>query len=480
MFKLFILFLFLFLHSIDAGAGTLGEIPKQVFNADLTNLKLLILSNSNEKVIQQQYSTFISNLVSNGHDATIKSYNEYSQEQDLQLFLYDEPLYSNIIIFDIYTPDTLPSFPISYVPKITSFIDRGGNLIAFFDTLDSEDVNIGENKGIRRLTKECAGITLLPQNTRLFDISTDSFRKQTRVFSNNCLKSNAVFSQETCTNKGVLYHGIGFSNSTPNNELILPILTACHTCVSVNNDIKSKSPTLFGNHINSSTGEEIGLIMSMQGRNGARATFSSDGKLCSDNTIRNNNDNLKFCKDIFLWSFQQKGLLKITDISHEKMNNSQVMIEQYDETLNYTVEDIVQFSAKVYKYNNDKWENYDSEDIQLEFTMLDPYIRAHLKKDAADFQSPTFSTTFKIPDVWGVYKFVINHKKVGYNTISYESITTVRNFRHDQNERFVISAIPYYTAFIVTLISFCYFILLFISQDNIYFKKNVKTSNRHF
>lgn len=473
MFKLFTLALFSFLHSIYAGAGTLGEVPKQVFNVDLTGLELLILSNSNEKFIQQHYSTFISNLVSSGHGITIKSYNRYSQEQDLQLFLYDEPLYSNIIIFDIHTSDERPSFPASYVPQITSFIDRGGNLMAFFDTLDSEDVNIGENKGMHRLTKECAGITILPQNTRLFDISTESFKKHTKLFSTNCLKSDAVFSQGACANKGVLYHGVGFSNSAPNNELILPILTACHTCVSVNNDIKSKSPILFGNYISSSTGEEIGLVMSMQGRNGARATFSSDGKLCSDNTIASNDGNLKFCKDVFLWSFQQKGLLKITDISHEKINNSQAMIEQYDETLNYTVEDIVKFSAKVYKYNSNKWENYDLEDIQLEFTMLDPYIRAYLKKDAADPQGSTFSTTFKIPDVWGVYKFVINHKKTGYNTISYESITTVRNFRHDQNERFVISAIPYYSAFIVTLISFCYFILLFISQDDIYLRKCV-------
>ncbi|KAH8581780.1 dolichyl-diphosphooligosaccharide-glycosyltransferase beta subunit [Cryptosporidium sp. chipmunk genotype I] len=468
MFKLFILFVYFFLYSIEAGVGTLGEAPKQIFNADLTSLELLILTNSNEKNIKQQYSIFISNLVSAGHEIKIKTYNRYSQEQDLQLFLYDELLYNNIVILDINNSDAHPSFPMSYVSKILNFIDRGGNLVIFVDTLDN-NFNIGENKGIIRLAKECAGITFLPQNTRLFDLSTYEVTQPTKIFSNNFIESDAIFSSEKLLKKKILYHGVGFSNVIPNNELVIPILTACNTCISVNNDIKSKSLSLFGNYISSSTGEEIGLIMSMQGRNGARATFSSDGKLCSDETIRINNENSKFCKEIFLWSFQQKGLIKIADISHRKMNdNFKKMIENYDETLNYTVEDIVRFSAKFYKFTNDKWENYNSEDIQLEFTMLDPYIRTYLKQSVDESQSSTFSSTFKIPEVWGVYKFVINHKRIGFNTISYESITTVRNFRHDQNERFNIAAIPYYSAFILTLFSFCYFTLLFITQSDIY------------
>ncbi|OII71738.1 dolichyl-diphosphooligosaccharide-protein glycosyltransferase beta subunit [Cryptosporidium ubiquitum] len=472
MFKLFILFIYSFLYSIEAGAGTLGEIPKQIFNADLTDLKLLILSNSNEENIQKLYSTFISDLVSSGHEITIKTYNRYSQEQDLQLFLYDEFFYNNIIILDIVTSDVQPSFPTSYVSKILDFIDRGGNLMIFVDTLDDQNFNIGENKGIIRLARECAGITFLPQNTRLLDVSIDGMGEPANIFSKNCIESEAIFSLETCTNKGILYHGIGFLNNIPNNELIIPILTACHTCVSVNNSIKSKSPSFFGNYISSSTGEEIGLIMSMQGRNGARATFSSDGKLCSNEAIKSNSGNFRFCRDIFLWSFQQKGLIKITEILHKNTNdNSKTIIENYDDTLNYTVEDTIHFSAKFYKFIDNKWEDYESEDIQLEFTMLDPYIRTYLKKSTEDSQSSTFSSTFKIPEVWGVYKFVINHKKIGFNTISYESITTVRNFRHDQNERFIISAMPYYSAFILAIISFCYFTLLFFTQNDIYLRK---------
>ncbi|KAL3129421.1 dolichyl-diphosphooligosaccharide-protein [Cryptosporidium hominis] len=468
MLKLFILFIYSFIYLIEAGSGTLGEAPKQIFNADLASLELLILTNSNEKNIKQKYSIFISNLVSAGHEITVKTYNRYSQEQDLELFLYDEFLYNNIIILDIDNTDVHPSFPISYVPKILNFIDRGGNLMIFVDTIDDTNLNIGENKAIIRLAKECAGIEFLPQNTRLFDVTTDGVGKSSKIFSNNFIESDAIFSPENFTKKGILYHGVGFSNSIPSNELVIPILTACHTCISVNNDIKSKSISLFGNYISSSTGEEIGLIMALQGRNGARATFTSDGKLCSDETIKSNSENSKFCKDIFLWSFQQKGLIKIGEISHRKLNDSfETIVENYDETLNYTVEDIVRFSAKFYKFSNDKWENYNSEDIQLEFTMLDPYIRTYLKQSEEESRSSTFSSTFKIPEVWGVYKFVINHKRIGYNTISYESITTVRNFRHDQNERFNISAMPYYSAFILTIISFCYFTLLFITKNSI-------------
>ncbi|KAK9173914.1 Oligosaccharyltransferase 48 kDa subunit beta family protein [Cryptosporidium meleagridis] len=468
MLKLFIFFIYSFAYLIEAGSSTLGEAPKQIFNADLASLELLILTNSNEKSIKQNYSIFISNLVSAGHKITIKTYNHYSQEQDLELFLYDEFLYNNIIILDINNSDVHPSFPISYVPKILNFVDRGGNLMIFVDTIDDTNFNIGENKGVIRLAKECAGIEFLPQNTRLFDVTTDGVGKPSKIFSKNFIKSDAFFSPERFTKKGILYHGVGFFNSITRSELVIPILTACHTCISVNNDIKSRSINSFGNYISSSTGEEIGLIMALQGRNDARATFSSDGKLCSDETIKINSENSEFCKDIFLWSFQQKGLIKIVDISHRKLNESfETIVDNYDETLNYTVEDVVRFSAKIYKFSNDKWENYNSEDIQLEFTMLDPYIRTYLKQSEEESQSSSFSSTFKIPEVWGVYKFVINHKRIGYNTISYESITTVRNYRHDQNERFSISAMPYYSAFILTIISFCYFTLLFITKSNI-------------
>ncbi|KAF7457880.1 Dolichyl-diphosphooligosaccharide--protein glycosyltransferase 48 kDa subunit [Cryptosporidium felis] len=463
--RLLSLFIYSLLYLVGADSISVEKTIGKNLGANSNTQKLLILTNTNEKILKDQFSVFISDLISSGYNVIIKSYNKFSQESDLKLLQYGELIYNNLLIFDISTLDFHPTFPIVYVPKILEFIDKGGNIFSFVDTLDENNLNIETNKGINKLTKECAGITLLPQSTRIIDISTHGPNYSAHIHSNNCIDSDAIFSPETCSEKGILYHGVGFYINNPNNELIVPILSACNTCISIHNSIQSKLHSSFGNFVHSSTSEEIGLIVSMQGRNNARATYSADGKLCSDITVKSNIRNRQFCQEVLSWSFQRKGLLKMDEASHYKINKDIKFInEHYDDTLMYTVEDVVNFSAKFYKLVNNNWESYQSDDIQLEFTMLDPYIRTYLKRNMTEPSGPIYSTTFKIPEVWGVYKFVINYKRMGYNTISYESTVTVRNFRHDQNERFIISAFPYYSTFIVALISFCYLTHLFISQ----------------
>lgn len=54
----------------------------------------------------------------------------------------------------------------------------------------------------------------------------------------------------------------------------------------------------------------------------------------------------------------------------------------------------------------------DIEDMQLDFTMLDPHIRTALKPVKG--QPGTYGVTFKAPDRHGVYKFIVDHKRKGY------------------------------------------------------------------
>ena len=56
----------------------------------------------------------------------------------------------------------------------------------------------------------------------------------------------------------------------------------------------------------------------------------------------------------------------------------------------------------------------------------------------------TFSAHFKAPDVYGVFKFVIEHKRLGYSSIELSLQIPVRPFRHDEFERFLSPAYPYY------------------------------------
>jgi len=59
------------------------------------------------------------------------------------------------------------------------------------------------------------------------------------------------------------------------------------------------------------------------------------------------------------------------------------------------------------------WEPYSEiNDLQLEFTMLDPYIRTALLPVHG---SPgQYSVTFRAPDKHGVFKFIIDYKRKGF------------------------------------------------------------------
>jgi len=83
---------------------------------------------------------------------------------------------------------------------------------------------------------------------------------------------------------------------------------------------------------------------------------------------------------------------------------------------------------------------FASDDVQMEFTMLDPYVRTFLKHN----NKGLYSVTFKAPDVYGVFSFKVNYHHVGYSSLSLKTIYPVRPFRHDEYERFIKTANPYY------------------------------------
>ncbi|CAF1667564.1 unnamed protein product, partial [Didymodactylos carnosus] len=51
---------------------------------------------------------------------------------------------------------------------------------------------------------------------------------------------------------------------------------------------------------------------------------------------------------------------------------------------------------------------------------------------------------FIIPDIYGIYKFVIDYNRVGYTHLYSETQVSVHPLRHTEYERFIASAYPYY------------------------------------
>lgn len=69
-------------------------------------------------------------------------------------------------------------------------------------------------------------------------------------------------------------------------------------------------------------------------------------------------------------------------------------------------------------------------DLQLDFTMLDPHVRANLNAvESADKHAheQKYTVDFKMPDRHGVFKFLVDYKRAGSVQLSYESNDTYPN-----------------------------------------------------
>ncbi len=78
----------------------------------------------------------------------------------------------------------------------------------------------------------------------------------------------------------------------------------------------------------------------------------------------------------------------------------------------------------------------------MEFHRIDPFVRLTLTADSKG----RFQGKFKIPDVYGVYQFKVDYVRPGLSRLVSITQFPVRPLRHDQYERFISSAYPYYAS----------------------------------
>jgi oligosaccharyltransferase complex subunit beta len=61
------------------------------------------------------------------------------------------------------------------------------------------------------------------------------------------------------------------------------------------------------------------------------------------------------------------------------------------------------------------WGPWHAEDLQMDFTMLDPHIRTALTEDKSIISEigTTYTAKFRAPDRHGVFKFVVEYWRPG-------------------------------------------------------------------
>ena len=131
------------------------------------------------------------------------------------------------------------------------------------------------------------------------------------------------------------------------------------------------------------------------------------------------------------------------------------------ESLVYRIKDYLTYSFDLFEFKNNQWVPFTTDDVQLEFVMLDAYVRKTMTHDSKG----RFSVTIQAPDAYGIFKFRVMYRRVGLSTITLNTQVSLRPYKHDEYERFILSAFPYYASSFSMMIGVFIITVLFLVTD---------------
>jgi len=334
------------------------------------------------------------------------------------------------------------------VQNILDFIDDGHSVLV----AASPDVS----EPVRELAAEC-GLEFDEKDAFVivhfnYDVS-DAGGEHSIIVADKFVKSAIILGEDEIA--PVLFRGIGHAIVADDKDrLITEVLTGSSTSY-------SHVPTSAISSFPHVAGVSTLLVSALQARNGARVVFTGsidmfsdeffgkEAQVCGTNQARQAG-NEEFAEELTEWLFHERGILRYRDVSFNKAGES-------TKPSSFRVEDPLQFRMVIEQWNGEKWVAYKADDVQLDFTMLDPHVRKSMSHDGKGL----YTANFKVPDRYGVFQFKISYRRLGYTALSYAEQIPVTPFRHNEFERFIHQAFPYYTSAFSMLFGFLAFSVLF-------------------
>jgi oligosaccharyltransferase complex subunit beta len=393
---------------------------------------------------RETHSLYFKSLQDAGHKLTFK----LADDASLSLSKFGEFIYDHLLIF----APSVEEFGGGLKTKsISQFIDDGGNVVI----VGGE--GIGE--GIRELANEC-GFEFDEERTAVIDhINFDALNDEGKHTTIHVLPSQLIKAKEIIGKPEalapILFRGVGMITDRE-NPLTLDIAAAAPTAYSANPDV----PIEEYPH---AVGKSTLLIGGLQARNNARVLLVGSLDLFSDkffnapvqkagnSALKEKSGNSELVGELMDWVLKKKGVIRAKAISHHRVGESRPPHEAY------TIEDHVEFTIEIEELKDGKWVGFSANDLQMEFVRIDPFVRSTLKST-----NGKFSTRFKLPDVYGVYKFVVDYNRVGYTHLFSSTQVSVRPYTHTSYERFIRSAWPYYASAFSMMGSLWLFSCLFL------------------
>eukprot|EP00736_Rhodelphis_marinus_P001799 Rmarinus@m.3273 len=403
--------------------------------------RTLVLLDSSD--VEDTHSEFFSALKKDGHNLTF----EVADSSNAVLHEFGEYLYDNLVLFSPEAED----FANFGMDDVLEFIDQGGNVIiaGSFEMSDA----------MRDLANEC-GVEFDEQGTAAIDEehahSLDSkYDGESSVFTTkNVIKNSVIVGQKTGP---ILFYGLGHA-LLEDNPLVMTVVGGESTTTSIDPEDPNAEPFV--------SGRDTGLVSVLQARNNARVLVTGSLDLCSDDFFAVKDvGNKQLCTSLARWVFGDSGRLRSRNAEHHLVKPYHSAVEPMTSDVvgcrrrqTYTINDEVEFSVIIEEYKDGKWVPFHADDVQLEFVMLNPYLRTTLSADDAG----RFSSQFRLPDVYGVFKFRLDYRRLGYSFLFEEDLSPVRPLRHNQFERFIPMAYPYYASALSMMVGLFLFSWVFL------------------
>lgn len=377
--------------------------------------------------LKETHSTFFKSLKNRGFQLSFK----LADDSDLVLSKYNEYSYDHLILF---CPNVIEFGGSLTTKTIVDFVDAGGNVLVGANSQLSDP--------IKEIAGEC-GVEFADEDTYVidrFNADVNDDGRSTLIVSDTeyLLNNKLIVGDKAKNGANFLYRGIGMTID-PENPLLIEVLTGSPTSYIYNPDAAIEE---YPHAIGKSTL----LISALQARNNARVMFvgsidffSNDyfeSSVNSKNKKSDKSGNEDLSVGLTQWLFKERGVLRVADIKHNEVGEK-------NPPSAYTIKQNLAYSIKIEEIVNGKWESFKGTDVQLEFIMLDPYIRSTLKSVSS---TGRLQTQFMIPDVYGVFKLNVDYKRVGYTHLFSSVQVSVRPFEHTQYERFIPAAYPYYAS----------------------------------
>lgn len=216
------------------------------------------------------------------------------------------------------------------------------------------------------------------------------------------------------------------------------------------------------------------MISALQARNNARVVFVGSLDFFSNSFFESpvqkslgnskrfdKSGNEELSSALSQWVFKEKGVLRVVSVKHNKVGESAPPAA-------YTIKENIVYSIRIEEVVNGKWVPFQGNDVQLEFVRLDPFVRTTLTNKNGNCE-----VQFQIPDVYGIFKFVVNYNRIGYTKLFSSTQVSVRPLEHTQYDRFIPAAYPYYVSAFSMIVA-----VFFFSFIQLYHSDPVTTSQK--